>query len=365
MSEIMPGAKTVDSVIKDLVNHGKSSGHISTNEILEAMGEMDFDPDQIESLYDSMESMGVEIVDGMDEHSSDGDGGSKSHESTTPLVGEASTTDDPVKVYLKEIGSVPLLSAEEEMELAKRTAEGDEKAKKRLSEANLRLVVSIAKRYLGRGMHFLDLIQEGNLGLIKAVEKFDYSKGFKFSTYATWWIRQAITRAIADQARTIRIPVHMVETMNKVKRVSGQLLHSNGQEPTPEEIAQELKITPEKVREIMKASQDPVSLETPIGEEDDSHLGDFIPDGDAPAPVEEASNTLLKEQLLEVLDTLTPREKRVLQMRFGIGNGKPKTLEEVGREFDVTRERIRQIEAKALRKLRHPSRSKKLKDYLD
>lgn len=365
MSEIMPGAKTVDSVIKELVNHGKSSGHISTNEILEAMGEVDFDPDQIESLYDSMESMGVEIVDGMDEHSHEDGDESKSQESAIPMVGEASTTDDPVKVYLKEIGSVPLLSAEEEMELAKRTAEGDERAKKRLSEANLRLVVSIAKRYLGRGMHFLDLIQEGNLGLIKAVEKFDYSKGFKFSTYATWWIRQAITRAIADQARTIRIPVHMVETMNKVKRVSGQLLHNNGQEPTPEEIAQELKITPEKVREIMKASQDPVSLETPIGEEDDSHLGDFIPDGDAPAPVDEASNTLLKEQLLEVLDTLTPREKRVLQMRFGIGNGKPKTLEEVGKEFDVTRERIRQIEAKALRKLRHPSRSKKLKDYLD
>lgn len=365
MSEIMPGAKTVDSVIKDLVNHGKTSGHISTNEILEAMGEMDFDPEQIESLYDSMESMGVEIVDGLDEHSHESGDESKSQESSVPLVGEASTTDDPVKVYLKEIGSVPLLSAEEEMELAKRTAEGDERAKKRLSEANLRLVVSIAKRYLGRGMHFLDLIQEGNLGLIKAVEKFDYSKGFKFSTYATWWIRQAITRAIADQARTIRIPVHMVETMNKVKRVSGQLLHNNGQEPTPEEIAQELKISPEKVREIMKASQDPVSLETPIGEEDDSHLGDFIPDGDAPAPVEEASNTLLKEQLLEVLDTLTPREKKVLQMRFGIGNGKPKTLEEVGKEFDVTRERIRQIEAKALRKLRHPSRSKKLKDYLD
>ena len=365
MSDNMPGAKTVDSVIKDLVNHGKSAGHISTNEILEAMGEIDFDPDQIESLYDSMESMGVEIVDGADEHTHENDDESKSQESVVPLVGEASTTDDPVKVYLKEIGSVPLLSAEEEMELAKRTAEGDERAKKRLSEANLRLVVSIAKRYLGRGMHFLDLIQEGNLGLIKAVEKFDYTKGFKFSTYATWWIRQAITRAIADQARTIRIPVHMVETMNKVKRVSGQLLHNNGQEPTPEEIAQELKITPEKVREIMKASQDPVSLETPIGEEDDSHLGDFIPDGDAPAPVEEASNTLLKEQLLEVLDTLTPREKRVLQMRFGIGNGKPKTLEEVGKEFDVTRERIRQIEAKALRKLRHPSRSKKLKDYLD
>ena len=365
MDEIMDKSKTVDSVIKNLVNHSKSSGHISTEEILDAMGETDFDPDQIESIYDSMESMGVEIVDGLDDHSNDTDQSSKSEETTTPLIGEASTTDDPVKVYLKEIGSVPLLSSEEEMELAKRTAEGDEKAKKRLSEANLRLVVSIAKRYLGRGMHFLDLIQEGNLGLIKAVEKFDYTRGFKFSTYATWWIRQAITRAIADQARTIRIPVHMVETMNKVKRVSGQLLHSNGQEPTPEEVAQELKIPVEKVREILKASQDPVSLETPIGEEDDSHLGDFIPDNDAPAPAEQASHTLLKEQLLEVLDTLTPREKKVLQMRFGIDNGRPRTLEEVGKVFDVTRERIRQIEAKALRKLRHPSRSKKLQDYLD
>lgn len=356
--------KTIDSVIKDLVSQGKSSGHISTGEIMEAMGEMEFDPDQIESLYDSMESMGVEIIDGLDDASQKHEDDSK-QESSTPLVGEASTTDDPVKVYLKEIGSVPLLSAEEELDLAQRTAEGDEKAKKRLSEANLRLVVSIAKRYLGRGMHFLDLIQEGNLGLIKAVEKFDYSKGFKFSTYATWWIRQAITRAIADQARTIRIPVHMVETMNKVKKVSGQLLHSNGREPTPEEISEELNLPVEKIKEIMRASQDPVSLETPIGEEDDSHLGDFIPDSDAPAPADEASHTMLKEQLLEVMDTLTPREKKVLQMRFGINNGRPQTLEEVGKEFDVTRERIRQIEAKALRKLRHPSRSKKLKDYLD
>lgn len=364
MKDITSSPKTIDSVIKNLVQHGKASGHISTGEILEAMGEMDFDPDQIEKLYDSMESLGVEIIEGLDDMDSD----SAIHGSGVPssgAVAEASTTDDPVKVYLKEIGMVPLLSADEEIELAKRIQNGDEKAKKRLSEANLRLVVSIAKRYLGRGMHFLDLIQEGNLGLIKAVDKFDYSKGFKFSTYATWWIRQAITRAIADQARTIRIPVHMVETMNKVKRVSGQLLHSNGQEPTPEEVAEELSLPVEKIREIMRASKDPVSLETPIGEEDDSHLGDFIPDDDALAPAEEASHVLLKEHLLEVLDTLTPREKRVLQMRFGIDDGKPRTLEEVGKEFDVTRERIRQIEAKALRKLRHPSRSKRLKDYLD
>lgn len=364
MKDITSSPKTIDSVIKNLVQHGKASGHISTGEILEAMGEMDFDPDQIEKLYDSMESLGVEIIEGLD----DTDSESSIHGSGVPssgAVAEASTTDDPVKVYLKEIGMVPLLSADEEIELAKRIQNGDEKAKKRLSEANLRLVVSIAKRYLGRGMHFLDLIQEGNLGLIKAVDKFDYSKGFKFSTYATWWIRQAITRAIADQARTIRIPVHMVETMNKVKRVSGQLLHSNGQEPTPEEVAEELSLPVEKIREIMRASKDPVSLETPIGEEDDSHLGDFIPDDDALAPAEEASHVLLKEHLLEVLDTLTPREKKVLQMRFGIDDGKPRTLEEVGKEFDVTRERIRQIEAKALRKLRHPSRSKRLKDYLD
>lgn len=364
MKDVASSPKTIDSVIKNLAQHGKASGHISTGEILEAMGEMDFDPDEIEKLYDSMESLGVEIVEGLED--SDMNLGSEMHESgATVAVGEASTTDDPVKVYLKEIGTVPLLSADEEIELAKRIQDGDEKAKKRLSEANLRLVVSIAKRYLGRGMHFLDLIQEGNLGLIKAVDKFDYSKGFKFSTYATWWIRQAITRAIADQARTIRIPVHMVETMNKVKRVSGQLLHNNGQEPTPEEVAQELSLPVEKIREIMRASKDPVSLETPIGEEDDSHLGDFIPDDDALAPAEEASHVLLKEHLLEVLDTLTPREKRVLQMRFGIDDGKPRTLEEVGKEFDVTRERIRQIEAKALRKLRHPSRSKRLKDYLD
>ena len=273
--------------------------------------------------------------------------------------------DDPVKVYLKEIGRVQLLTGAEEMALAKRMADGDEYAKKRLSEANLRLVVSIAKRYVGRGMQFLDLIQEGNLGLIKAVEKFDYTKGFKFSTYATWWIRQAITRAIADQARTIRIPVHMVETINKVKKVSSQLLHKNGHEPTPEEIAKELQIPVEKVREIMRVAQEPVSLETPIGEEEDSLLGDFIPDDDAPAPADAASHTLLKEQLAEVLKTLTPREEKVLRLRFGLEDGRSRTLEEVGKEFNVTRERIRQIEAKALRKLRHPSRSKKLKDFLD
>ncbi len=350
----------IDNVIKDLAIQGKSSGHVSTGEILEAMGEMEFDPDEIEKLYDSMESLGVDIVEGLDDVDSSTSSATKVGQFDSGLL-----PDDPVKLYLKEIGMVPLLSNEEELELAKRVAMGDERAKKRLSEANLRLVVSIAKRYLGRGMHFLDLIQEGNLGLMKAVDKFDHSKGFKFSTYATWWIRQAITRAIADQARTIRIPVHMVETMNKVRRVSGQLLHSNGHEPTPEEVAEELNMPVDKIKEIMRASQDPLSLETPIGEEDDTHLGDMVPDSDALAPVEEASNVLLREQLIEVLDTLTPRERKVLQMRFGIQDGRPHTLEEVGKEFDVTRERIRQIEAKALRKLRHPSRSKKLKDYLD
>ena len=356
MEDTNQNSKGIENVIKGLAQHGKSSGQVSTGDILEAMGEIDFDPDEIEKLYDSMESMDVEIIDGLDDPEMVGDAG---HDEGAIL------TDDPVKVYLKEIGTVPLLSSEEELELAKRVVEGDEQAKKRLSEANLRLVVSIAKRYLGRGMHFLDLIQEGNLGLMKAVEKFDYTKGFKFSTYATWWIRQAITRAIADQARTIRIPVHMVETMNKVRRVSGQLLHNNGREPTPEEVAEELNMPVEKIREIMRASQDPLSLETPIGEEDDTHLGDMVPDGDALAPVEEASHVLLREQLMDVLGTLTPRERKVLQMRFGISGGRPHTLEEVGKEFDVTRERIRQIEAKALRKLRHPSRSKKLKDYLD
>ena len=277
----------------------------------------------------------------------------------------AVTVDDPVKVYLKEIGRVPLLSSEEEIDLAIRIANGDVQAKQRLSEANLRLVVSIAKRYLGRGMQFLDLIQEGNLGLIKAVDKFDYTKGFKFSTYATWWIRQAITRAIADQARTIRIPVHMVETINKVKKVQSQLLHQNGHEPTPDEIADELDLPVDKVREIMRVAQEPVSLETPISEEEDSHLGDFIPDDGAPAPADAASHTMLREQLSDVLSTLTPREEKVLRLRFGLEDGRSRTLEEVGKEFNVTRERIRQIEAKALRKLRHPSRSRKLKDYLD
>ena len=280
-------------------------------------------------------------------------------------VPEGISTDDPVRMYLKEIGRIPLLTSEEEVELAKRMSEGDEEAKKKLAEANLRLVVSIAKRYAGRGMQLLDLIQEGNLGLIKAVEKFDYTKGYKFSTYATWWIKQAITRAIADQARTIRIPVHMVETINKVKKVSNQLLHKNGHEPTADEIAKELDMPVDKVREIMRVAQEPVSLETPIGEEEDSHLGDFIPDDDAPAPAEAASHTLLKEQLSDVLQTLTPREEKVLRLRFGLEDGRSRTLEEVGKEFNVTRERIRQIEAKALRKLRHPSRSKKLKDFLD
>ena len=357
------------TVLKDLMEQGKASGQLSTKDILDAIGEMDFEPEQIEKFYDSLESIGVELIDEFAEVPIE-----DMNFSLSPIQGqsdgqigtpETAATDDPVNVYLKEIGRVPLLTPEEEIDLAIRISDGDKKAKKRLSEANLRLVVSIAKRYLGRGMQFLDLIQEGNLGLIKAVEKFDYTKGFKFSTYATWWIRQAITRAIADQARTIRIPVHMVETINKIKKVASQLLHTSGHEPTAEEIAKELDMNVEKVREILRASQEPVSLETPIGEEDDSHLGDFIEDDDAPAPADAASHTLLKEQLSEVLDTLTPREEKVLRLRFGLGDGRARTLEEVGKEFDVTRERIRQIEAKALRKLRHPSRSKKLKDFLD
>lgn len=367
--EQMPEKK---SIVRELIDQGRTTGQLSTKEIFDAMGEMEFDPEQIEGLYDSIESSGIEIVEefveddiSMNDMDMDFSNGQEEEENTT-LDAEASITiDDPVKVYLKEIGRVPLLTSEEEIDLAIRISEGDPKAKKRLSEANLRLVVSIAKRYLGRGMLFLDLIQEGNLGLIKAVEKFDYTKGFKFSTYATWWIRQAITRAIADQARTIRIPVHMVETINKVKKISSQLLHTNGHEPTPEEVADELNLPIDKVREIMRVSQEPVSLETPIGEEEDSHLGDFIQDDDTPAPADAASHILLKEQLSNVLDTLTPREEKVLKLRFGLVDGRARTLEEVGREFCVTRERIRQIEAKALRKLRHPSRSKRLKDFLD
>ena len=408
------------NLIRELIETGKRNGKLTTKEINDAIEESGFDMGQIDKLYETMESHGVEIVDEPDneaftltEDSVD--------EFESSLSAEGVAIDDPVKVYLKEIGRVPLLSSDEEIQLALDILAGSqaeerkkeafpaiwkieknikltesqrriqvteeklnlneeqlaelseldavlrkgEKAKQRLSEANLRLVVSIAKRYVGRGMQFLDLIQEGNLGLIKAVEKFDHTKGFKFSTYATWWIRQAITRAIADQARTIRIPVHMVETINKVKKVSSQLLHQNGHDPTADEISQALDMPVEKVREIMRVAQEPVSLETPIGEEEDSHLGDFIPDEDAPVPAEAASHTLLKEQLSSVLSTLTPREEKVLRLRFGLEDGRPRTLEEVGHEFEVTRERIRQIEAKALRKLRHPSRSKKLKDFLD
>ena len=353
------------TVLRELIELGKSKGHLSTKEILDALGEMDFDPEHVEKFYDTLENQGIEIVEDFDDIQLDDAELAKAEELDPSLGADGVAIDDPVKVYLKEIGRVPLLTPDEEVDLAVRISNGDEAAKKRLSEANLRLVVSIAKRYLGRGMQFLDLIQEGNLGLIKAVEKFDYTKGFKFSTYATWWIRQAITRAIADQARTIRIPVHMVETINKVKKVSSQLLHANGREPSAEEIAEELDMPVDKVREIMRVAQEPVSLETPIGEEEDSHLGDFIPDDDAPAPADAASHTLLKETLGSVLDSLTPREEKVLRLRFGLEDGRSRTLEEVGKEFNVTRERIRQIEAKALRKLRHPSRSKKLKDFLD
>jgi RNA polymerase primary sigma factor len=345
--------------IKELIESGKSKGVLTYKEIMDVLEEIELETEQIERIYDTLESLGIDVLD---------DTAAEEASSETELelsVPESVNIDDPVRMYLKEIGKVPLLTAEEEIELAKRMEQGDENAKRKLAEANLRLVVSIAKRYVGRGMLFLDLIQEGNLGLIKAVEKFDYRKGYKFSTYATWWIRQAITRAIADQARTIRIPVHMVETINKLIRVSRQLLQEYGREPQPEEIAREMGISEEKVREIMKIAQEPISLETPIGEEEDSHLGDFIPDEDAPAPAEAAAFNLLKEHLMEVLDTLTPREEKVLRLRFGLDDGRARTLEEVGREFNVTRERIRQIEAKALRKLRHPSRSKKLKDFLD
>ncbi|WP_303006222.1 RNA polymerase sigma factor RpoD [Romboutsia ilealis] len=367
---------------KGLIEKGKKQGSLTLAEIMEAFSETELDKDQVENLYETLGNLGIEVIenktdkvdidfpqddldlDGLDESIVKDDTPIEIEEIDLSLP-KGISIDDPVRMYLKEIGKIPLLKPHEEVELARRMNEGDELAKQRLVEANLRLVVSIAKRYVGRGMLFLDLIQEGNLGLIKAVEKFDYVKGFKFSTYATWWIRQAITRAIADQARTIRIPVHMVETINKLIRVSRQLLQELGRDPKPEEIAKEMDMTEDKVREIMKIAQDPVSLETPIGEEEDSHLGDFIPDDDAPAPAEAAAYSLLKEQIEDVLGSLNEREQKVLKLRFGLEDGRARTLEEVGKEFDVTRERIRQIEAKALRKLRHPSRSKKLRDYLD
>lgn len=348
-------------IVKNLIEKGKKNGTLTYKEIMDEIDHIDLGPEQIEKIYEVLESMGIEVQGDMNEVS-----GVEEEELELDLsIPEGVAIDDPVRMYLKEIGKVPLLSSEEEIELAQKIEEGSQYAKKKLAEANLRLVVSIAKRYVGRGMLFLDLIQEGNLGLIKAVEKFDYRKGYKFSTYATWWIRQAITRAIADQARTIRIPVHMVETINKLVRVSRQLLQELGREPSPEEIAEAMDIPVERVREIQKISQEPVSLETPIGEEEDSHLGDFIQDDNVPVPAEAAASTLLKEQLVEVLGTLTEREQKVLRLRFGMDDGRARTLEEVGKEFNVTRERIRQIEAKALRKLRHPSRSRKLKDYLD
>lgn len=355
---------------KKLIDKGKQSGHLSTQDIDTIIVELDLDVDELEKLNELIDSANISIIDDFSAEALDGislevDLPKETDAAETVAVNDNAAMDDPVKVYLKEIGRVPLLTPEEEIELAIRISEDDQEAKKRLAEANLRLVVSIAKRYVGRGMQFLDLIQEGNLGLIKAVDKFDYTKGFKFSTYATWWIRQAITRAIADQARTIRIPVHMVETINKLIRTSRHLLQQNGREPTPEEIAAEMEIPVERVAEIQKIAQDPVSLETPIGEEDDSHLEDFIQDEDTPAPQDSAAYTLLREQLEEVMETLTPREAKVLKLRFGLEDGKARTLEEVGREFMVTRERIRQIEAKALRKLRHPSRSKKLRDYMN
>lgn len=382
--ELKNGEETNADKKQELLNVLLEKGRQDKNQltcstIADVLESTDLDKNQVDDLYEALMSKGIEIVsetepgdfelmlseendaEGEDELMVD-ESGEIDLESTIP---KSIAVDDPVRMYLKEIGKVPLLTADEEIELAKRMEEGDEEAKRRLCEANLRLVVSIAKRYVGRGMLFLDLIQEGNLGLIKAVDKFDYTKGYKFSTYATWWIRQAITRSIADQARTIRIPVHMVETINKLIRVSRQLLQTYGREPTPEEIAEEMGISVDKVREIQKIAQEPVSLETPIGEEEDSHLGDFIPDEDVPAPAEAAAFSMLKEQLVEVLDTLTEREQKVLKLRFGLEDGRARTLEEVGKEFDVTRERIRQIEAKALRKLRHPSRSKKLKDYLE
>ena len=373
-------AKTPESakqnLLKDLLDAGKASGKLTMEEIGALIDALDMDNDEQDKLYETIEKMGIEItisegdilmdIPTLEVDDDFVDDENAEEEQVDPnQMAEGYAIDDPVRMYLKEIGNVDLLSPDEEIELAKRIMEGDESAKRRLSEANLRLVVSIAKRYVGRGMQFLDLIQEGNLGLIKAVEKFDYSKGYKFSTYATWWIRQAITRAIADQARTIRIPVHMVETINKVIRVSRQLLQELGHDPSADEIAEEMGMSVQKVRDILKIAQEPVSLETPIGEEEDSHLGDFIPDDDALEPSEAASFTLLREQIWDVLGTLTPREEKVLRLRFGLDDGRQRTLEEVGQEFDVTRERIRQIEAKALRKLRHPSRSRKLKDFLN
>lgn len=369
-------ARTIEEHVNAMITQGKTNGNVlSLTEVRDYLSKLNISKEEIDEIYDQVEKNGISLVDSREPNSEeladeegDDDGvvltktGEIDVEATVP---KTLPTDDPVRMYLKEIGKVSLLTADEERELAIRMEQGDEEAKKKLCESNLRLVVSIAKRYLNRGLSFLDLIQEGNLGLIKAVDKFDYTKGYKFSTYATWWIRQAITRSIADQARTIRIPVHMVETINKLIRISRQLLQEYGREPTSEEIAKEMGITVEKVREIKKISQDPVSLETPIGEEEDSHLGDFIPDDDVPAPVDAAAYSMLKEQLMEVLDTLSDREKKVLMLRFGLEDGRPRTLEEVGKEFNVTRERIRQIEAKALRKLRHPSRSKKLKDYLE
>ena len=349
--------------VDELIEKGKQKGVLTYKEVMDTLEEVELDSEHIEGVYDKLEALNIDVVE---DNAAEMETVEDMTEIETQIAAaEGISVDDPVRMYLKEIGKVPLQTAQQEIEIAKRMANNDEDAKQQLAEANLRLVVSVAKKYVGKGLLFLDLIQEGNLGLIKAVEKFDYRKGYKFSTYATWWIRQAITRAIADQARTIRIPVHMVETINKLIRCQRQLTQELGREPRPEELAKELGMTVEKVREIKKIAQEPVSLETPIGEEDDSHLGDFIPDDEAPAPAEIASFTLLREQLLEVLDTLTPREEMVLRLRFGLDDGKTRTLEEVGKEFNVTRERIRQIEAKALRKLRHPSRSKKLRDFLD
>lgn len=359
------GELTIDQVKEQLIELGKKRGSLTYREIADRLAPFDQDSEQMDEFFEYLDEQDVEVLDESESPELEQAGKEEEFDLNDLSVPPGVKINDPVRMYLKEIGRVDLLSAEQEIDLAKRIEEGDEEAERRLAEANLRLVVSIAKRYVGRGMLFLDLIQEGNMGLIKAVEKFDYRKGYKFSTYATWWIRQAITRAIADQARTIRIPVHMVETINKLIRVQRQLLQDLGREPTPEEISKEMDLTPDKVREILKIAQEPVSLETPIGEEDDSHLGDFIEDQDAQAPSDAAAYELLKEQLEDVLDTLTDREENVLRLRFGLDDGRTRTLEEVGKVFGVTRERIRQIEAKALRKLRHPSRSKRLKDFLE